>query len=370
MNKTISLALVLVLAMALGAANADYIFGTVTYFPNSSPFTSPSISTDGLYLYVDSQQIGGQGGYDVFVYMRSNINDDWLGPANVGPPINNSYGQGNPDIWPDGLTLIFDDDRPGSAGGYSDMWMATRATPTGDWSEPIPLAINSPYDDSHSTVTGDGLWLFFCSDRPGTLGGRDIWYCKRTTINDPWSEPINLGPTVNSQWRDSGVDVSSDGRMLFFDSERPGSLSRDIWLSTRATANDPWSEPVNLGPAVNSPYHDITPCISADGSTLYFYSHGSLKQVAIMPKVDFNGDGQVNNLDIDMLMLNWGTNNSLYDIGPTPLGDGIVDAEDLIVLALYITDGGATLAGDVNCDGVVDLLDLAELSRNWLQQQP
>jgi hypothetical protein len=65
-------------------------------------------------------------------------------------------------------------------------------------------------------------------------------------------------------------------------------------------------------------------------------------------------------------MINWGTDNSRYDIGPTPFDDGIVDSKDLMVLAKH----GAFLASDANFDGVVDFLDLAELMNNWLRQQP
>ena len=78
---------------------------------------------------------------------------------------------------------------------------------------------------------------------------------------------------------------------------------------------------------------------------------------------DFNDDGKVGRLDMGLLLLYWGTDDSRYDIGPTPFGDGIVDCKDLMVLAEH----GAFLAGDTNYDGVVDLLDLAELAKNWLQ---
>ena len=86
----------------------------------------------------------------------------------------------------------------------------------------------------------------------------------------------------------------------------------------------------------------------------------------IGPDIDFSGDGKVDRLDVGLLMVNWGTDTSLYDIAPTPFGDGIVDSKDLMLLAEH----GAFLAGDVNYDGVVDLMDLAELGKNWLQQQP
>ncbi|MHC4753061.1 MAG: hypothetical protein ACYTFW_24755, partial [Planctomycetota bacterium] len=340
MKKTISILIILATAINIQIANADYTFGTPT---NIGWGTSPSVPTDGLSLYIDFyERPGGYGNYDIWFYARETIHDDWSGPFNLGPPINNWAGQGNPDIWGDGLTLIWDDDRPGTR-GYSDMWVSTRETtdPNEEWSEPVNLAINSDYDDSHSSVSSDSLSLFFCSDRGGYGDGdRDIYVSTRATINDPWSEPENLGSIINSPTRDSGPDISGDGLTLFFNSERPGGYGRrDIWVTRRATTEAPWGEPVNLGPIVNTSYQDMQPCISADGSILYFCSNRSgaheIWQVPIIPIVDFNGDKVVNSADMCMVVDNWGTNTSLCDIGPTPLGDGKVDFRDLAVLAEY-----------------------------------
>jgi hypothetical protein len=98
---------------------------------------------------------------------------------------------------------------------------------------------------------------------------------------------------------------------------------------------------------VNSPADDDIPCLSPDGSTLCFLSSRSggygdydLWQVSITPIVDFNGSGVVDCLDICDLVDHWGTDDSLYDIGPTPLGDGVVDAQDLIVLAEHMAQTG------------------------------
>jgi hypothetical protein len=160
--------------------------------------------------------------------------------------------------------------------------------------------------------------------------------------------PQNLGPIVNSPAHDRFPDISADGLALFFSSDRPGGYGddsppndkQDIWVTMRATKNDDWGTPMNLGPMVNTSASDNGPSISADGQTLYFSSrrpggHGGydLWQAPIEPTVDFSGDGEVNHLDVGSLMLNWGTDNSLYDIGPMPWGDGIVDSKDLMVLA-------------------------------------
>ncbi|MHC4500183.1 MAG: TolB family protein, partial [Planctomycetota bacterium] len=308
-------------------ASADSVFGTPTAIPASSSCSSPSVSTDGLSLYVDSQQPGGYGGYDLYVFTRGTIHEDWSGPVNLGPTVNSSYSDGNPDISADGLTLFFNSN--------GDIWLSTRATTDEPWSEPVNLGptINGPYYDGHPSVSTDGLSLFFMSERPG-YGGRDIYVSTRATTNDPWSEPENLGPIVNSPSRDSGPDISSDGLKLFFDSERPGGYGLiDIWLTTRKTLDAPWSEPVNLGPIVNTPSDDLTAGISADGSILYFCSNRSggyeTWQVSIEPIVDFNGDRTVNCTDLCVMISHWGTSEPLCDIGPTPLGDSTVDCRDL-----------------------------------------
>jgi hypothetical protein len=96
---------------------------------------------------------------------------------------------------------------------------------------------------------------------------------------------------------------------------------------------------------VNSSSLDLIPKISPDGFTLYFGSErpggfggiwGDIWQAPIIPIVDFNGDGVVDATDMCIMIDQWGKNYSLCDIGPTPLGDGIVDVEDLKVLAEHL----------------------------------
>ncbi|MFH1718152.1 MAG: LamG-like jellyroll fold domain-containing protein [Planctomycetota bacterium] len=100
---------------------------------------------------------------------------------------------------------------------------------------------------------------------------------------------------------------------------------------------------MNLGPTVNSSAEDFSPNISANGSTLFFSSGqpgglggDDIWQVTINPIVDLNGDGIVDSADMCIMVDNWGTDNSLCDIGPMPWGDGIVDVQDLIVLAEHL----------------------------------
>jgi len=323
-KKTISIVFVLVLALNIAPeiVKADFTFGTPTNLGptvNSSAADAvPTISDDGLELYFVSDRPDGKGGNDIWVTTRSTTEDDWGEPVNLGPIVNSSAGENSPSISADGLELYFGDwptPRPGGIGSW-DIWVSTRPTKDDDWEEPVNLgpSINTGYGDGNPSISSDGLELYFMSDRPGGKGGHDIWVTSRPTRSDPWSTPVNLGPPVNTSSGDCCPSISADGRTLFFGSTRGGAASYDLWVTKRASVSAPLGEPGNLGPTVNSSIFDDGPSISADGSTLFFFSNRSggvgnidLWQVSISPVVDFNGDGKVDSIDICIMVDYWHT---------------------------------------------------------------
>jgi len=345
-------------------AKADFHFGTPT---NLGPTVNssrgdwpPSISADGLTLYFGSyDRPGGYGTWDLWVATRETADAEWGIPANLGPTVNSFTKESGPSISTDGLSLFFHSDRRGGVGPYGtvDIWVTTRATTGDPWGEPVNLGptVNSSDREAVPSISADGLSLFFVSDRPGGFGETDLYVATRDTIDGEWSTPANLGPTVNTLYADAGPNISGDGLSFFFHSSRPGGSGRnDIWVTRRTTTGDPWAEPVNLGSTVNSSDRDVTPFISADGSTLFFTSDRpggegdwDLWQAPVIPIVDFNGDGIVDAADMSIMIDHWGTDESLCDIGPMPWGDGIVDVQDLIVLAEHLTKE----AGDPNLVG-------------------
>jgi Tol biopolymer transport system component len=153
--------------------------------------------------------------------------------------------------------------------------MAKRASATGPFARPENLgpAINTRYMDDHPDITDDGLSLYFTSDRPGGSGDADLWVAARSTIDEPFGSPTNLGPGVNNASYDGEASISSDGLTLFFASDRPGGIGeRDIWVATRSTTSAPFGSAKDLGRPINSSSQDATPDISSDGRTLYFLS--------------------------------------------------------------------------------------------------
>ncbi len=344
------------------AAHADFTFGEPVSLQSVIPMLDPvhdaifSCTLDGLEMYVQSDpgRPGGQGGYDLWVLKRDSIDADWGPLENLGPAVNGPQLDGFPSISADGLTLYFYSNRSGGYGG-EDLYIGTRATRNAPWGQAVNMGpkVNSPQQDTHPRVAPDNLELYFISARPGGYGGFDIYICRRATASDPWGDPVNLGPVVNSAYHEAVPNLSADGLLLAF-SDFPGSLrpggygGMDVWMSRRATVSSPWQTAVHMGPPVNSPQHDAAQMFSPDGFTLYLFSTRSggadNYQAAIIPIVDFNGDGVVDIADVFIMLEHWLTDHPLCDIGPMPWGDGFVDAQDLIVLAEHIANN----PGDAN----------------------
>jgi len=306
----------------------------------------PSLSADGLSLYFASTRPGefGIGEYDLWITTREAPDKPWSEPMSLGRTVNSVARDRAPRISADDLSLYFCSNRPGGYGGL-DLWVTTRLTKQEDWGDPVNLGpvVNTPYEEDRCHISPDGLSLLLDSDRPGGQGGWDIWVATRATTSDPWTEPVNLGPPVNGTANDGDPTLSADGRVLFFTSTQPGGYgSNDLWMSQRETTDQGWAAPVNLGPLINWGADDMTCDISSDGSAFYFASYCGifsggyeLFEVSLVPDVDFNKDGLVDKQDMVVLVEHWGQDEPSVDIGPMPWGDGVVDVQDLVVFIGY-----------------------------------
>src|SRR5438034_1733573 len=130
-----------------------------------------------------------------------------------------------------------------------------------DWSPPVNLGptVNTGFIDAGPALSKDGLSLYFNSNRPGGFGGNDIWVSRRATREDAWGAPVNLGPTINTASNEDTPSFSRDGHTMYFNSDRPGGFGlRDIYISRRMNTRDDfmWEEPVNAGPGLNRAFID------------------------------------------------------------------------------------------------------------------
>lgn len=158
---------------------------------------------------------------------------------------------------------------------------SVRAQKYSDWSTPVNLGavINSTASDQGPAISKDGLTLYFHSNRPGGLGGFDMYVSHRTSVADAWDSPVNLGPAVNTTFDEGNPAFSRDEHFLFFQSVRPGGLGGvDLWVAYREHTHDDfdWQTPVNLGAGVNSTADDNAPSYLENdelgAAQLYFVS--------------------------------------------------------------------------------------------------
>jgi WD40-like Beta Propeller Repeat len=260
------------------ASSAESIPGTSPELNTPSldgcPFTSP----DGRSLYIASNRPGGLGGIDIWVARRTHRGGPWGAPQNLGAPVNSAADDFCPSPT-SGRRFFFVSTRAGGCGD-SDLYL-TRRTRHG-WTEPRNLGcnLNSAAGEAGPVYLEKGptRLLYFSSARPGGFAPEagsspdsDL-YMSAARKNGRFSDPV-LVPGVNTAANDARPHLRADGLELVFDSDRPGSLGGpDIWSSTRRSLRAPWSLPANLGPHVNSAAAETRPSFSDRGRTLYFGS--------------------------------------------------------------------------------------------------
>lgn len=189
-------------------------------------------------------------------------------------PLNNIVNQHDMQYFPvltvDQKTLIF------VVRGHDEEIVVSNFE-NGDWGLPRILSdnISSEFNEGTCSISADGRMLVFtsCMGRPG-FGSCDLFIS--TKQGETWSEPVNMGRAINSSAWDSQPSLSADGRTLYFVSNRKGGLGlRDIWVS-RKNNDDEWGKAVNLGPSINTREDDISPFIHPNGQRLYFAANGRL----------------------------------------------------------------------------------------------
>jgi len=200
----------------------------------------PALSRDEHWLYFNSDGPGGLGSGDIWASWRANVHDDfgWYPPINLGAGVNspsNDVGAGFFESDAGVPMLFFGSTRPGGLGGIgTDIYVSPQVGYGVFGPATLVAGLSSPALDARPAPRFDGLELFLGSARAGTFGGLDLWAATRNAVAEPWSALENLGALVNSAFGDQQPYIASDRQTLFFASDRPGGLGGlDLYVTVR-----------------------------------------------------------------------------------------------------------------------------------------
>lgn len=256
------------------------------------PDFSPVLSADERTMIYTTRRNTSTGGektpdgqyFEDIVIAYKDENNIWSSPKPISPYINTSGHDAAINLTPDGQTLIVFKDDNGNGNIYYSTWDGK------DWTaiQSFGSDVNSKYWETHACLSADGNTLYFVSDRPGGIGGRDIYSCVKLP-NGKWSLAKNLGPTVNTKYDEDGVFIHPDGVTLIFASKGLQSMGGFDLFTTTIEEDRKFSAPINMGYPINTPDDDVFLITSPDGKRGYFSS------------VQDNGHGEK---DIYMMSIN------------------------------------------------------------------
>jgi len=193
---------------------------------------------------------------------------NWSPAIEIGAPINTPGNEGALCVSPDGLTIIITCCSRRDSYGTCDLYSSHRIG--NNWSEPENLGeqINTSAWESQPCMAADGRTLFFVSTRRGGHGGSDIW--KSVLLDDGnWSQPVNMGDSINTTADEMAPFIHPDGRTLYFSSTgHPGMGGADLFVS-RMDSHGVWLKPQNLGYPVNTKLDEINLIINAKGTEAF-----------------------------------------------------------------------------------------------------
>lgn len=235
----------------------------------------PSVTGDGSELFftreVRRASAYGRDRQEDFYISRWTSGGYWGLARNAGAPLNTAGNEGAQSIASDGRSMYFTacdrNDGQGRCDLYYTIFDGKRWSPGTNLGQPV----NSTYWESQPSISPNGRMLFFVSNRPGGMGGMDIWYS--ILGNDgKWSKPVNPGKTINTAGNEFSPFIYFNSKTLYFSSDGRESFGGYDIYQTKLNADSSWTEPENLGPAINTPADETGLIIESSGKRAFFSS--------------------------------------------------------------------------------------------------
>lgn len=234
----------------------------------------PVLSADQNSLFFTSRRPqakdtlkDSEGNYPEDIFMSSRTKTGWSTAQNIGFPINTESNEAIVGISPDGQVILIYKDDNGDGNIYSTIL-------DGDvWATPAKLNdnINSKHWEPSAFISADGNTIYFTSNRPGGLGGRDLYTSKRTAEGD-WASAVNMGPNINTPFDEDAPFIHPDGITFLFSSNGHSTMGGFDIFTSLLSDDGTWSEPMNVGHPINTTDDDIYYEVSPDSRKAYFTS--------------------------------------------------------------------------------------------------
>lgn len=214
---------------------------------------------------------------EVFTNAERQPNGQFEKGSSMPDPFNKNPNEGGATMTIDNKHLFYTITKDGTEGPNTDLYTADYIDEK--WSEIRNLGerVNDPvWWDSQPSISSDGRTLYFASNRPGGKGGIDI-YMTQKMVNGDWGVPVNMGDSINTQYDEKSPFIHSDSQTLYFSSNgHPGIGAYDIFYS-RGDGKGGWKNPVNIGKPINTESDDVGFFVSTDGETGFFCSKTPLQ---------------------------------------------------------------------------------------------
>ncbi len=237
---------------------------------------APVISMDESFMLFTARRPNTTGGakdgagrYNEDIYMTTNVQEKWTDPKPAGQLINTEYNDATVALSGDGFVLITNKSDETGKGG--DLYWSSLAGE--EWQEPRKFdeGINTEHLETGASYSADMRTLYLSSNRPGGLGGKDIYKVERLP-DGRWSLPENLGDQINTIYDEESPFIHSDNNTLYFSSKGHSTMGGyDIFKASRNTDNT-WNVPENLGSPINTTGDDLSFVLSAEGKHGYLAS--------------------------------------------------------------------------------------------------
>lgn len=250
-----------------------------TYYHEFVPVISPDDQTIFFSRLNYPDNVGRDRLEDIWESKRDKKTGEWVKAF----PINNLNNSGENEVLsvtPDGNQLLLSG-KYNSKGKYSGDGLSISNRTSYGWGSPKSLKIFG-FENDHSKMSAclsnNEKYMIFAANGKSSFGSTDL-YVTSLLDDGNWSIPLNLGPTVNTQYKDETPFLASDGKTLFFSSDgMPGYGKGDIFVTKRLDDTwRNWTDPLNLGPVVNSEEWDAYFSMPAKGDSGYIVSRHDAK---------------------------------------------------------------------------------------------